>query len=100
MFLEFCKYNISFASGYNLCSLFYQVLSIIDSSYHVLNDLKRLHVPQLKDNRKQSQDHESFVNYKEKVSVDIPFLGVSLMNSHTEVPILETDSFASQFFWS
>ncbi|XP_057796881.1 intermembrane lipid transfer protein VPS13 isoform X2 [Salvia miltiorrhiza] len=61
-----------------------KVLSIIDSSYHVLNDLKRLHVPQLKDNGKLAQEYESFVNYKEKVSVDIPFLGVSLMNSHPE----------------
>ncbi|XP_042063835.1 uncharacterized protein LOC121807630 isoform X1 [Salvia splendens] len=61
-----------------------KVLSIIDSSYHVLNDLKRLHVPQLKDNGKQAKEYASFVNYKEKVSVDIPFLGVSLMNSHPE----------------
>ncbi|XP_042063836.1 uncharacterized protein LOC121807630 isoform X2 [Salvia splendens] len=61
-----------------------EVLSIIDSSYHVLNDLKRLHVPQLKDNGKQAKEYASFVNYKEKVSVDIPFLGVSLMNSHPE----------------
>lgn len=70
--------------------LFYQVLSIIDSSYHVLNDLKRLHVPQLKENGKQAQEYESFVNYKEKVSVDIPFLGISLMNSHPEVSNLGT----------
>lgn len=83
-----------------MCYLFYQVLSIIDSSYHVLNDLKRLHVPQLKDKGQQAQDRESFVNYKEKISVDIPFLGVSLMNSHTEVHILETNSYASLFFRS
>ncbi|KAH6809791.1 hypothetical protein C2S51_027574 [Perilla frutescens var. frutescens] len=60
-----------------------KVLSIIDSSYHVLNDLKRLHVPQLKEG-KHAQEYESFVNYKERFSVDIPFLGVSLMNSHPE----------------
>ncbi|KAI3467952.1 hypothetical protein Pfo_024615 [Paulownia fortunei] len=61
-----------------------KVLSIIDSSYHVLNDLKSLHVPQLKDKGKQTQNYESFVHYKERFSVDIPFLGVSLMNSHPE----------------
>ncbi|XP_073129939.1 intermembrane lipid transfer protein VPS13 isoform X2 [Henckelia pumila] len=60
-----------------------KVLSIIDSSYHVLNDLKNLHVPLLKDNRKQTQDGSSIV-YKEKLSVDIPFIGISLMNSHPE----------------
>ncbi|KAL8519790.1 hypothetical protein ACS0TY_010650 [Phlomoides rotata] len=61
-----------------------KVLSIIDSSYHVLSDLKRLHVPQLKDNGKQTQKCESFLNYKERFSIGIPFLGVSLMNSHPE----------------
>ncbi|KAL0302478.1 UNVERIFIED_CONTAM: Vacuolar protein sorting-associated protein 13 [Sesamum calycinum] len=61
-----------------------KVLSIIDSSYHVLNDLKSLHVPQLKDKGRQTQKYDSFVNYKERLSVDIPFLGISLMNSHPE----------------
>ncbi|KAL2484980.1 Protein of unknown function (DUF1162) [Abeliophyllum distichum] len=61
-----------------------KVLSIIDSSYHVLNDLKSLHVPQLKDKRKPIQKYETSVHYKERISVDIPFLGISLMNSHPE----------------
>ncbi|KAK4437331.1 Vacuolar protein sorting-associated protein 13 [Sesamum alatum] len=61
-----------------------KVLSIIDSSYHVLNDLKSLHVPQLKDKGKQTRKYESFVNYTERLSLDIPFLGISLMNSHPE----------------
>ncbi|EYU33513.1 hypothetical protein MIMGU_mgv1a0233772mg, partial [Erythranthe guttata] len=61
-----------------------KVLSIIDSSYHVLNDLKSLHVPQLKDKGKQTMKYESFINYKERFSVEIPFLGVSLMNSRPE----------------
>lgn len=81
-----------------MCHLFYQVLSIIDSSYHVLNDMKRLHVPRSKDNGKQAQDYESIVNYKEKISVDIPFLGVSLMNSHPEVHSPEPNDFVSLFF--
>lgn len=61
-----------------------KVLSIIDSNYHVLNDLKNLHVPLLKDNRKQTQKDGSSIVYKEKLSVDLPFIGVSLMNSHPE----------------
>ncbi|KAL6580643.1 hypothetical protein OROMI_008667 [Orobanche minor] len=61
-----------------------KVLSIIDSSYHVLNDLKSLHVPQLKDKERNAQKYESLLNYKERFSVDIPFLGVSLMNSRPE----------------
>ncbi|XP_073032093.1 intermembrane lipid transfer protein VPS13 isoform X2 [Primulina eburnea] len=61
-----------------------KVLSIIDSNYHVLNDLKNLHVPPLKDNRKQTQKDGSSIVYKEKLSVDIPFIGISLMNSHPE----------------
>ncbi|KAL3830664.1 hypothetical protein ACJIZ3_019466 [Penstemon smallii] len=61
-----------------------KVLSIIDSSYHVLDDLKSLHVPHLKNKRKQIQKFEDKVDYKERLSVDIPFLGISLMNSHPE----------------
>ncbi|XP_051121162.1 uncharacterized protein LOC127244726 [Andrographis paniculata] len=61
-----------------------KVLSIIDSSYHVLNDLKNLNIAQMKDKGKQTQKYESFVNYKEKLSIDVPFLGISLMNSHPE----------------
>lgn len=68
-----------------LCVYCNQVLSIIDSSYHVLNDLKSLHVPQLKDKGKETQKYESFLNYKERISIEIPFLGVSLMNSRPEV---------------
>ncbi|XP_022855282.1 putative vacuolar protein sorting-associated protein 13D [Olea europaea var. sylvestris] len=61
-----------------------KVLSIVDSSYHVLNDLKSLHVPRLKDKRKPIQKYETSVHCKERISVDIPFLGISLMNSHPE----------------
>ncbi|KAL3650642.1 hypothetical protein CASFOL_007045 [Castilleja foliolosa] len=61
-----------------------KVLSIIDSSYHVLDDLKSLHVPQLKDKGRQTRKFHSFLDYKERFSVDIPFLGVSLMNSRPE----------------
>ncbi|CAA0824799.1 Protein of unknown function (DUF1162 [Striga hermonthica] len=61
-----------------------KVLSIIDSSYHVLEDLKSLHVPQLKDKGRQTQKFESFLSYKETFSIDIPFLGVSLMSSRPE----------------
>ncbi|KAL3650638.1 hypothetical protein CASFOL_007041 [Castilleja foliolosa] len=61
-----------------------KVLSIIDSSYHVMDDLKSLHVPHLKDKGRQTRKLHSFLDYKERFSVDIPFFGVSSINSRQE----------------
>ncbi|KAA8547313.1 hypothetical protein F0562_003823 [Nyssa sinensis] len=60
-----------------------KVLSIIDSSYHILNDVKDPRV-RFKEKRKHDQKEETFVDCKEKISVVIPFIGISLMNSYPQ----------------
>lgn len=57
-----------------------KVLSIIDSSYH----LPTSDAPLSKDTRKHVQKGEIFAHYSERLLVDIPFIGVSLMNSYAE----------------
>lgn len=84
---EVFLYILSFAIGSILCVSPNQVLSIIDSSYHVLSDMKSGHVPPLKDKRNQHQKYEAVVDYKERLLIDIPFLGISLMSSHPEVSV-------------
>ncbi|KAF8007492.1 hypothetical protein BT93_K1496 [Corymbia citriodora subsp. variegata] len=49
-----------------------KVLRIIDSSYHVNPSIE---------NRKHEQRQEIFSEYQEKVSIDIPYIGISLINS-------------------
>ncbi|PSS01845.1 Vacuolar protein sorting-associated protein like [Actinidia chinensis var. chinensis] len=61
-----------------------KVLSIVDSSYHVLNDAKNPRVPQFKGKRKHDLKQEMSVDFKEKISVAIPFIGISLINSHPQ----------------
>ncbi|KVH90901.1 hypothetical protein Ccrd_007067 [Cynara cardunculus var. scolymus] len=56
-----------------------KVLSIIDSSYHVFDDIKSPHSPRLYD-----QKQESSVLYKERLSIAIPFIGISVMSSQPQ----------------
>lgn len=49
-----------------------KVLRIIDSSYHVNPSIE---------NQKHEQRQETFSEYQEKVSIDIPYIGISLINS-------------------
>lgn len=56
-----------------------KVLSVIDSSYHVFDDIKSPHSPRLYD-----QKQESSVLYKERLSVTIPFIGISVMSSQPQ----------------
>ncbi|XP_059667459.1 uncharacterized protein LOC132312914 [Cornus florida] len=61
-----------------------KVLSIIDSSHHILIDMKDPRDPQIKENRKHDQKQETFVDYNEKISIAVPFIGISLMNSYSQ----------------
>ncbi|XAR69469.1 hypothetical protein NMG60_11001060 [Bertholletia excelsa] len=54
-----------------------KVLSIIDSDCHVMNDAKDHHVTQF-------QHEETSFDCKEKISIAIPFIGISLMNSYPQ----------------
>ncbi|KAF5748859.1 putative vacuolar protein sorting-associated protein 13B-like isoform X3 [Tripterygium wilfordii] len=58
-----------------------KVLSIIDSSYHVLKDMKDNSSPWFKEKRKHEHKQEEFVGYKERLLITIPQIGVSLINS-------------------
>ncbi|CAH1424589.1 unnamed protein product [Lactuca virosa] len=61
-----------------------KVLSIIDSSYHIFDDIKISHSPRLTDKREYDQKQESSVLYKERLSVSIPFIGISVMSSQPQ----------------
>ncbi|XP_043712275.1 uncharacterized protein LOC122661037 [Telopea speciosissima] len=60
-----------------------KVLSIIDSSYHLLKDMKKTHSPSFKGKNKAGQE-EKIVDYTERISVHLSFIGVSLMNSQPQ----------------
>lgn len=62
-----------------------QVLIIIDSSYHILNDEKNPTNMQYQEKKKQEQKQEKFVNYSERFAFNIPYIGVSLINSYPQV---------------
>ncbi|KAG2700491.1 hypothetical protein I3760_06G000100 [Carya illinoinensis] len=57
-----------------------KVLCVIDSSYHILNDIKNSSVYHSREKGKHSQKHEKLVDYKEKISFVIPHVGISLIN--------------------
>lgn len=60
------------------------MLSIIDSSYHVFRDLKDLSNNLTHKKRKPEQQRDNAV-YNERVSITIPYIGVSLINSNSKV---------------
>lgn len=66
------------------CFAVLQVLSIMDSSYHILKDMKVPGVRQFREKRKHDQELKA-VDYKEKISFNIPFIGISLINSYPQV---------------
>lgn len=61
-----------------------KVLSIIDSSYHIFDDIKSPRSPHLIDKKEYDQKQETCVLYKERLSVSIPFIGVSVMSSQPQ----------------
>uniref|UniRef100_F6I5I0 Vacuolar protein sorting-associated protein 13 VPS13 adaptor binding domain-containing protein n=1 Tax=Vitis vinifera TaxID=29760 RepID=F6I5I0_VITVI len=61
-----------------------KVLSIMDSSYHILKDMKVPSVRQFREKRKHDQELEAVLDYKEKISVNISFIGISLISSYPQ----------------
>ncbi|KAK3033799.1 hypothetical protein RJ639_034370 [Escallonia herrerae] len=59
-----------------------KVLSVIDSSSHILNDVKGSLLPRFKG--KGKCDHNQAFHCKERISVSIPFIGISVMNSYPQ----------------
>ncbi|XVE86346.1 hypothetical protein DITRI_Ditri18aG0027900 [Diplodiscus trichospermus] len=58
-----------------------KVLSIIDSTYHVLKDSRDQSTIRFQEKQKQEEKQEKSVTYKEKFSLTIPYIGISLVNS-------------------
>ncbi|XVF82463.1 hypothetical protein PTKIN_Ptkin16aG0050400 [Pterospermum kingtungense] len=61
-----------------------KVLSIIDSTYHVLKDMKDRSTVRFQEKQKSEDKQEKSVDYKEKFSLTIPFIGISLVNSYPQ----------------
>ncbi|OVA10906.1 Vacuolar protein sorting-associated protein 13 domain [Macleaya cordata] len=61
-----------------------KVLSIIDSSCHLLRDMKETGFPGFKEKKKLDRKQETFDDYSERISVHISFIGFSLINSYPQ----------------
>lgn len=59
-------------------------MSIIDSSYHVLSGLNGPHIYESKD-KNQIVKHDNSADCKERILVDVPYVGISLISSMPEV---------------
>ncbi|XP_058105019.1 intermembrane lipid transfer protein VPS13 isoform X6 [Magnolia sinica] len=58
-----------------------KVLSIIDSNYHILKDVKESVFPGFKEKKKLDQRTETHVDFSERVTVHVSFIGISLIDS-------------------
>ncbi|GAV67143.1 LOW QUALITY PROTEIN: DUF1162 domain-containing protein/Chorein_N domain-containing protein [Cephalotus follicularis] len=61
-----------------------KVLSIIDSRYHNWKDTKDQSTLWFQERGKQNQKDEDFVKYLEKFSLTIPYISISLIDSHPQ----------------
>ncbi|KAK6259268.1 hypothetical protein SCA6_013742 [Theobroma cacao] len=61
-----------------------KVLSIIDSTYHILKDMEDHSTIRFQEKQKQEEKQEKSVDYKEKFSLTIPYMGISLVNSYPQ----------------
>lgn len=75
--------------------LFLQVLSVLDSNYHIFNDVKKSSVPHAAEKRLYDHKQVRPSEYKEKISIFIPYIGISLIDSSPQVIILSTFFFGS-----
>ncbi|XLS59714.1 hypothetical protein HN51_009469 [Arachis hypogaea] len=61
-----------------------KVLSILDSNYHVFSDVKKSDIRQTADKRLYDHKQVKLSEYKEKISIFIPCIGISLINSYSQ----------------
>ncbi|XP_026401188.1 uncharacterized protein LOC113297020 isoform X1 [Papaver somniferum] len=61
-----------------------KVLSIIDSSCHLVDDMKGTYYPGFNERRKLDQKEEKIDDYSERISVHISFIGFSLINLYPQ----------------
>lgn len=78
-------YLVFYIDSLMISFLLLQVLCVIDSSYHILNDMKNSSAYHLREQGKHAQKQDKLIDYKEKISVVIPHIGISLINSYPQV---------------
>ncbi|ONI15169.1 hypothetical protein PRUPE_3G028500 [Prunus persica] len=61
-----------------------KVLHVIDSSYHILNDMKKTSVPRLREKRNDEQKQDKCIGFMERISVVIQHIGISMINIHPQ----------------
>ncbi|KAK7315042.1 hypothetical protein VNO77_33574 [Canavalia gladiata] len=61
-----------------------KVLSVIDSNYHIFNDVKKSSVPHAGGKRLHGHNLVRVSEYKEKISIFVPHIGISLIDSYPQ----------------
>ncbi|KAL5806155.1 hypothetical protein ACOSQ4_028888 [Xanthoceras sorbifolium] len=61
-----------------------KVFSIIDSSYHILKDMKNPSDLRSQEKREHEQKQDNFVTYRERFSFNIAYIGVSVINLYPQ----------------
>ncbi|KAF1899682.1 hypothetical protein Lal_00019812 [Lupinus albus] len=61
-----------------------KVLGVLDSNYHVFNDVKKSSVPHTAEKRLYDHKQVRPSEYKEKISLFVPHIGISLINSYPQ----------------
>lgn len=74
---------------------FFQVLSVLDSSYHNFNEAKKSSVPHASEKRLYDHSQVRPTEYQEKISISLPYIGISLINSYPQVIELRTFGFGT-----
>nr|KYP76317.1 Putative vacuolar protein sorting-associated protein 13A [Cajanus cajan] len=61
-----------------------KVLSVLDSNYHIFNDVKKSSVPHATEKRSYDHNLVRASEYKEKISIFVPYIGISLIDSYPQ----------------
>ncbi|XP_024632124.1 uncharacterized protein [Medicago truncatula] len=61
-----------------------KVLSVLDSNYHIFNEVKKPSVPNATEKRLYDHNQVRPAEYKDKISISIPCIGISLINSYPQ----------------
>ncbi|KAG4977288.1 hypothetical protein JHK84_036989 [Glycine max] len=61
-----------------------KVLSVLDSNYHIFNDVKKSSVPLPTEKRLCDHSLVRASEYKEKISICVPYIGISLIDSYPQ----------------
>lgn len=82
-----------------ICTYF-QVLSVLDSNYHIFNDVKKSSVVHATEKRLYDHNVVRASEYKEKISIFVPYIGISLIDSYPQVTELNWQLYFKDLFYS